>query len=322
MIEQTLLDKEVRLPKNGEEFDLIIIGSGPAGMSAALCARRDELKTLVLEKALPGGQTSTAYTIHNVLGYPDGILGDDLARRMEAHMAGTGVYYSCEGVEDILNIDKPVKIIKTELGNQYSAKAIIIATGLEPKLLGASFEKRFLGRGISYYAMGDADVYEGQDVAVIGGGNCACYAATYLANVVNRLYIIHKSDNIKAVKDLQDRIMTNPAISILWNSDLEDVFGVDKVEKIKVRNIVTGQHTWINVKCVFVYVGRIPSRNILNINLRTDEEGYIITDEYMRTNIKGVYAAGDVRCKQIRQITTAVSDGMIAAINAKRDFFR
>ena len=322
MMEQTLLDREIQLPKNGEEFDLIIIGSGPAGMSAALCARRDHLKTLIIEKALPGGQASTAYTVQNVLGYPAGISGDELAKRMEEHVTNTGIYYAFEAVEDILNVEKDIKTVKTELGNFYTTRGIIIAAGLEPKQMNLPFEKQFLGRGISYYASADAEIYAGKDVAVIGGGNCACYAAEFLSSIVNRLYIVHKNDHIKAVKDLQDKIMQNPRIDILWNSDLEDVFGLDKVEKIKVRNIVTGQHTWIDVKAVFVYVGRIPSRQILSVHLETDEEGYIITDNCMRTNLRGIYAAGDIRSKQIRQITTAVNDGMIAAINAQRDLFR
>jgi len=157
---------------------------------------------------------------------------------------------------------------------------------------------------------------------VIGGGNCACYAAEYLAQFVKKLYIIHRSDYIKAVKTLKEKIMNNSIIDVLWNTELVDVFGVDHVEKIKLLNISTTQTTWLDVKAIFVYVGRIPPRDLISVDIELDEKGYIITDEYMRTNIPGVYAAGDIRSKQIRQIATAISDGMIAAINVDRDIIQ
>ncbi len=309
-------------PKNQDIFDLIIVGAGPAGMSAAICAGRAKLKTLLLDRTMPGGQMSTAYRIHNMPGYPGGILGVDLAQRMESHLHDFGIYFQCESVEDILNPHQEVKIVKTDMNNFYQAKAVILAQGLEPKKLGASFERQFLGRGISYYAQCDGESYRGKDVAVIGGGNCACYAAEYLADFVNRLYLVHESDDIKAVKDLKQRVLTNPRIDVLWNTRLEDVFGVDRVEKVKLLNSVTQQHTWIDVKAVFLYVGRIPPEDIISCELAVDEKGFIITDEGMRTSIKGIYAAGDIRSKQIRQIATSISDGMIAAVNADRDISR
>ncbi len=322
MQELTLIEKHQLKPHDGEYFDLIVIGAGPAGMSAAICAGRAKLKTLIIERALPGGQASTGYKVSNYLGFPHGILGDNLSLMMEKHVEDYPVYYSREVVEDIMNSPDDHKVIRTDMGCFYKTKAVIIATGLDPKKINAEFETKFLGRGISYYAQGDAAFYQGKEVAVIGGGNCACYAADYLSEYVNHLYLIHRSDNLKAVKMLKEKILNNPKITIIWHSDLVDAFGIDKLEKIKLRNTVTHQQTWLDVKAIFVYVGRIPSTNILSLSLQTDENGYIITDEYMRTNIKGIYAAGDIRSKQIRQIATAVSDGMIAAINVERDINR
>lgn len=321
MIEQAILETNRLLPEAGDTFDLIIIGAGPAGMSAAVCAGRAKLKVLLLEKVLPGGQTSTAYHVTNYLGFPNGILGDQLALQMEAHLDDFSIYYTRESAHDIQNSNEDIKIVKTETG-YYQAKAVIIAAGLEPRKMNLEFEKAFLGRGISYYAQGDAESYRDKDVAVIGGGNCACYAADYLSEYVRHLYLVHRSDSLKAVKTLKEKIMGNPRITVIWNSDLVDVFGIDKVEKVKLENRLNGQNTWVDVKGIFLYVGRIPPKEILHLPLQTDENGYIITDEYMRTSVKGIYAAGDIRAKQIRQIATAVSDGMIAAINVERDLNR
>jgi len=322
MLEQTLLREHKLHPKTGESFDIVVIGAGPAGMSAALCAARSSLKVLLIERALPGGQASTSYKITNYLGFPGGILGENLSFQMESQLEDYEIYFTREVVDDILNSAHDIKTIQTDMGNVYHTKAVIIAVGLEPKKLPEKQHAKFLGRGLSYYAQCDAHAYMDKDVAVIGGGNCACYAADHLSQFVNHLYLIHRSDSIKAVKTLKAKIMNNPKITIIWNSDMVDAFGIDKIEKIKIQNQVTQQHTWIDIKGLFVYVGRIPPKEILNLDLKTDENGYIITDEYMRTSIKGVYAAGDIREKQIRQIATAVSDGMIAAINAERDLKR
>jgi thioredoxin reductase (NADPH) len=241
---------------------------------------------------------------------------------MEEHFSRYEVFYACESVKDIVNISGTEKAIKTDLDSIFYAKTVILAVGLEPKQMNKPFEKQFLGRGISYYAQCDGESYRGKDVVVVGGGNCACYAAEYLSEFVNKLYLVHRSDYIKAVKFLSAKMFNNPKIHILWNTDVEDVFGLDRVEKVKLYNHGSNQHTWVDVKAVFVYVGRIPPKNIISPELDVDEDGYVITDEFMRTNIKGVYAAGDIRSKQIRQIATAVADGMIAAINAERDLLR
>ncbi len=322
MIEEVVTEKEKLIPKDGDLFDVIIIGAGPAGMTAAICAARSRLKVLLIEKTLPGGETSTAYRIYNYPGFPNGILGADLAKQMEDHLMDYPIYYSCESIYDISNITQKEKTVCTNLGYSYKCKSVIIATGLEPKELDTDFERKFLGRGVSYYAQGDWELYQGKEVAVIGGGNCACYAAEYLADIASSLYLIHRSDQLKAVKNLREKVLNNPKITIMWDTIPVDIFGIDHVEKMKLEHIVTKQHTWIDTKGVFIYVGRKPPQDIINLEVDVDEEGFIITDDCMRTNVPGVYAAGDIRSKQIRQISTAVSDGMIAAINAEKDFNR
>ena len=309
-------------PENNDLFDVIVIGAGPAGMSSAICASRADLKTLVIEKTLPGGECSTACEIDNFIGQPNGILGPDLGRKMEDQLFSHDIHYTCETVIDFLNIHGDEKTVTTSLGNQYRTRSIILALGLEPKQLNAPFEDRFLGQGVSYYAQADPSYYEGKNAVVIGGGNCACYAADYLAKYVNHVYMVHNYDSIRAVKKLKQRIEKNEKITIMWNSKVIDVFGVDHVEQVHTENVITGQSTWLDAQGIFIYVGRVPPQDIIRFDIELDEQGFIITDECMRTNIKGIYAAGDIRSKQVRQIAPAVSDGMIAAINIERDIFR
>lgn len=308
--------------KKDKAYDVIVIGSGPAGMSAALCSARAGLSVLILDKSLPGGQASTAYQVSNYLGFPGGVLGIDLVQAMEKQLKEYNIVFSCDDVVDILDLHHKVKCVKTSLSQMYYARAIVLAIGLEPKVLDKPFEKQFLGRGVSYYAQGDGLSYQGQNVAVIGGGNCACYAADYLLNFVNTLYLIHHGNDIKAVKLLKDKVLKHPNLVVLWETEILDVFGVDKVEKIKCQHLYTQQNTWLDIQCLFIYAGRVPSKGFFLLDLKVDEEGFFITDEFMRTSIPGVYAVGDIRQKQIRQIATAVSDGMIAAINIERDLFR
>ncbi|MEK9727821.1 MAG: FAD-dependent oxidoreductase [Candidatus Margulisiibacteriota bacterium] len=309
-------------PENNDSFDVIVIGAGPAGMSAAICASRADLKTLIIEKALPGGEVSTACQIDNFIGQPNGILGPDLGLKMESQLFSHDIYYCCETVIDFISLEGPIKTVTTSLGNSYRTKTIILALGLEPKRLNADFEDRFMGQGVSYYAQADPTSYKNKNAVVIGGGNCACYAADYLSKFVNHVYMVHNYDSIRAVKKLKSSIESNSKITIMWNSKVTELFGVDHVERVHTENVITGQSTWLDAQGVFIYVGRVPPQDIVRFDIELDEKGFIVTDEYMRTNIKGVYAAGDIRSKQVRQIAPAVSDGMIAAINVERDFFR
>lgn len=308
-------------PEDNELFDVIVIGAGPAGMSAAVCASRAHLKTVVIEKAMPGGECSTACRIDNFVGQ-SGVFGPDLGRSMEDQLFSHDIYYTCETVVNFSYIDRSVKVITTSLGRSYRTKSIIFAIGLEPKTLDPSIEGRFLGQGVSYYAQADMGEYSDKNVVVIGGGNCACYAADYLSSLVHHVYMVHTYDSIRAVQRLRSSIERNPKISLVWNTKVTELFGIDHVERVKTENIVNGQTTWLDAQCVFVYIGRVPPQDIIQFDIELDARGFIITDDCMRTNIQGVYAAGDIRSKQVRQIATAVSDGMIAAINIERDIFR
>jgi thioredoxin reductase (NADPH) len=307
------------IPKNEDIFDLIIIGAGPAGMSAALCATRANLKTLIIEKALPGGETTNACIIDNYLGFPGGITGEKLAKQMETHLFSHSLHYSCESVEKILNHKDKIKIVQTELGHKYKTKNIVLAVGLVPKKFQNKATRTFLGRGISYCAKGDGKSYTEKEIVVLGGGNCACYAAEYLSTFVKRVYLVHRFDDLKAVTSLKNRILNNTRITVMWSSEITEIFGIDKIEKIKIVNTINQQYTWLDSNAIFVYLGRTPPQDIKKWEVRLDENEYIITDEYMRTNISGIYAVGDIRSKQIKQIATAVSDGMIAAINVDKN---
>jgi thioredoxin reductase (NADPH) len=314
----------VRLtPEHNDLFDVIIIGAGPSGMSAGLCASRADLKTLIIEKALPGGECSTAYKIDNFIGQPKhGVFGEDLGRTMEQQLFSHEIYYACETVIDFINLHGPIKSVVTSLGHEYRTKAIILALGLEPKKLNAPFESQFMGHGISYYAQADPSYYKDKNAVVIGGGNCACYAADYLSGFVQHVYMVHHYDQLRAVKKLKQKIESNSNITLMWNSKVTEVFGINHIERVKTEHALTGQSTWLDAQGLFIYIGRCPPQDIVRFDIQLDEKGFIVTDEYMRTNIPGVYAAGDIRSKQVRQIAPAVSDGMIAAINVERDFFR
>ena len=253
MLEDTQVELLKIPPSESDLYDVIIIGAGPAGMSAGVCAARAKLKTLIIEKALPGGECSTACEINNFVSHPGGILGDELGQKMEEQLFSYQVHYSCENVIDISDSHSREKKITTDLGKTYQTRSIILAMGLEPKKLDAGFESKFLGRGISYYARCDVDYYTGKDVIVIGGGNCACYAAEYLSRFVNKVTMVHHYDHLRAVNILKEKINNNPKVDIIWNSHVTEVFGIDKVEKAKVVNVTNDQYTWIDVKGIFVY---------------------------------------------------------------------
>ena len=273
----TVTEPIKKAPENNDIFDVIIIGSGPSGMSAGICASRSDLKTLIIEKALPGGECSTACKIDNFIGQPKhGILGEDLGRVMEEQLFTHDVYYTCETVIDFINIQGPVKTVITSLGNEYRTKTIILAIGLEPKKLNAEFESQFMGHGISYYAQADPSYYENKNAVVIGGGNCACYAADYLTNFVNHVYMVHNFDQLRAVKKLKQKIESNENITLMWNSKVTEVFGIDHVEKVKTEHVLTGQSTWLDAQGIFIYIGRTPHKILFVLILTLMKKGSLL----------------------------------------------
>lgn len=296
-------------------YDTIIIGAGPAGLSAALYSARAELKTLLIDKQGPGGQAATTHLVENYPGVAS-VSGPELATNMFTQVMELGVELVIEEIQNI-SLKGDIKEIVTD-GGEYQGKTVIIATGVQPRKLGVSGEEAFRGRGVSYCATCDGAFFKGKKVAVIGGGDSAIEEANFLTRFVEKLYIVHRRAELRATKVIQKRAMENPKIEFVLDSVVKEIAGDKKVEKILVENIKTGEEHAVDVDGVFIYVGNDPSTKFLEGQINLDEYGYIITNEDMETNVPGVYAAGDIRVKSLRQIVTAAADGAIASVKAEK----
>lgn len=292
--------------------DIIIVGGGPAGLNAALYASRAGLDTLLIEKMFVGGQAATTAFVDNYIGVGTGIGGSDLVMKMESQAKAFGAQFTYEDVLE-LDLNGDVKTIKTKK-NEYKAKAVILAMGATPRKLGANGEERFTGRGVSYCATCDGAFYKGKYVCVIGGGDTAAEDAIFLSNLCNKVYLIHRRDSLRASKALQDAVFSKKNIEILWNTQVKEINGDDTVTSVNVTGDTSKN---IDINGVFVAVGIVPSSELVYGKLELNENKYIVADEKMRTNIDGVFAAGDIVEKPLRQIITAASDGAIAAYSAQ-----
>ena len=297
-------------------YDVIIIGAGPAGLTAGLYAARGGMKTAVFEKGATGGQMSSSWEIENYPGVPADSSGPDIANRMREQAASFGV----EFVQDtVYNFAKDGDTITVETDEQtYTCGALILALGADPRLLGAPGEKELRGLGVSYCATCDANFFRDMDVAVVGGGDTALEEAAYLTKFAKKVTLIHRRDEFRGAKILQERIKKNPKIEILYDSTVDSIqSGPDGlVDKIEVRNLISGKVEDLPVQGIFIFVGHIPNTRFLEGKVRLTGSGYIPTNDRMETDVPGVYAAGDVREKELRQIVTATADGAIAAVNA------
>lgn len=302
--------------KDIKKKDLIILGGGPAGLTAGIYATRANLDTILLENAILGGQVRNSYTIENYPGFKK-IEGSRLADIIQSQAEELGLVIDEFDPVINININDTLKRVET-LSCIYETKALIIATGASPKKLPISNEAKFSGRGIHYCAVCDGAMYKDKIIAVVGGGNSALEEALFLTKFASKVYIIRRYDYFKGEKSLLDEVKNNKKIEVLYNTDLVNVDGDNFVTKAILKNKNENKEYEINIDAVFGYIGTEPKteefKNILNL----DEYGYINTDENMNTNIKGVYAAGDVRKKEYRQITTAVADGTIAALEAEK----
>jgi len=297
-------------------YDLVIIGAGPAGLSAAIYAARGGLKTVVVESMMPGGQAASTERIDNYPGFPDGVSGFDLMNAFYQQ----ALKYEAEFVfENVLEMDlsTETKVIKTE-NQKLEAKTVIIAAGSKPRFLGAKGEDVFHGRGVSYCATCDGAFYKNKRVAVVGGGNAALEEGAYLTKFATEVIIIHRREEFRATNIAVEKAKKNPKISFILNSVVEEIIGNEKVEKIRVKNIKNNLGQEVNVDGIFVYVGTEPNTQFVSKDFNTDKTGYIITDNLLRTNISGVFAAGDIRNTPLRQVVTAAGDGALAAIEVEK----
>lgn len=296
-------------------YDVIIIGAGPAGLSAALYASRGGLKTLLIEKLAHGGQAVRTYEVDNYLGFDNSPSGMELAEKMSSHAKKFGAEFTSETVKSIENPSGKIKTVVTRK-NQYQTKTIIFATGAKPRELGTEGEAELKGMGVSYCASCDGAFFKGKDAVVVGGGNTAFEDALYLARFCENVAIINRSENFRAEKALIEKVRNTENIIVLTNTVTEKIIGDNSVTAIKVRDKNTDKITIIETSAVFVAIGVEAQNELAKTVVSLDENGFIKTDAHMQTSISGIFAAGDVRNTVLRQIVTAVSDGAVAANSA------
>ena len=292
-------------------YDMIVIGGGPAGYTAALYGARAGLSTLVLEKLSAGGQMALTDVIDNYPGFPDGIDGFTLGEQMQQSAERFGAVTELAEVYS-LNAQGEHKVVETSEGT-FLGRTVVLATGAGPRELGLPNEKSLVGRGVHYCAACDGMRYRGKTVAVIGGGNSAVADALQLARVAAKVIIIHRRDSLRATKVYHDPLMKLENVEFLWNSEVSEILADKAVKGLRVRNVVSGEEQELAVDGVFVSIGRKPASELVADQVELDRGGYIVADESTRTNIPGIYAVGDVRTKVLRQVVTAVADGAMAA---------
>lgn len=295
-----------------KSYDAVVVGGGPSGLTAALYLARSELSVALVEKVAPGGQVLMTHFIENYPGYPEGIEGWKLAEIFSKHLDAYPAIDRISGDVKTLEVREGAHRILVD-SEWIEARAVIICSGARYKRVGIPGEKELVGKGVSYCALCDGNFFRGQEVAVIGGGNSAMEESLYLARLVKKLYLIHRRDDFRAQRCYQDRCGINPVIQILRSTVVEAIEGENKVEGVTLRNLKTNEVTRLDVEGVFVFVGYEPQGGFFPPEIELDASGFIITDQNFRTSIPGIYAAGDVRSKHVRQVATAVGDGAGAA---------
>lgn len=297
-------------------YDVIIIGGGPAGMSAALYAGRGAMKTLVIEKIACGGQTIKTNEIDNYPGFTNNPSGAELSEQMRSHAAKFGAEFVRESVKSIENAQFGVKIVYTRR-NKYMTKSIIFATGATPRPLGANGEAQFTGAGVSYCATCDGAFFRDKNVVVVGGGNTAFEDALYLAGMCKNIYLLNRTKKFKAAASLVKQAKSNSKIHILTDTVVTEFVGSNTLAEVKIKNTATNENNSISAGGAIIAIGIIPdSKLAAQTGIELCENGFIKTDMYLSTNLPGIYAAGDVRVTPLRQVVTAAADGAIAAVSA------
>ena len=301
-------------------YDAIIIGGGPAGLTAGIYLGRARMSTLLIEKALPGGQAILTEIIENYPGFPLGITGPELMQKMEEQAVGFGLKIEYGEVAEInIKEGKENKVKMVKINNQeYKTLAIILASGAEASKLEVPGEEELRGRGVSYCATCDAPFFKDQKIVVVGGGDTAIEEALYLTKFVREVTIIHRRDRLRATKILQERVFANKKINFTWDSVATKILGKERVKGVLIQNKKTGEEKEIFCQGVFVFVGNVPNSKFLNDIIKLDKKGYILTDNNMMTSQEGIYACGDVRKKLLRQVVTACGEGATAAFAAQK----
>jgi thioredoxin reductase (NADPH) len=304
-------------PQPKESHDLVIIGGGPAGLAAAIYGARDRLDVLVVERGLTGGMIAQSEKVDNYPGFPDGISGLDLTAQMWAQAEKYGAKLLNSEVSAV-QVRGGHDIRLQTADGEISAKALILAGGSEREKMNAPGEKEYTGRGVTYCATCDAPFYREKTVAVIGGGNAALYEAMHLTKFAKKVYIIHRRDAFRATPVVQERLQKEPKISVIWNAVVERVEGTDFVEKVILKDTVTGKSSELPLDGVFVAIGLKPNTGYLYGVVALDDRGMVVVDGLMQTSMPGIFAAGDIRHDSIRQTITAAGDGAVAALSAKK----
>ncbi len=301
------------------DYEIVIIGAGSAGMSAAIYAARGGMKTVLLERGVPGGQIFLSSAVENYPGLPSQVTGPELADNMRRQAEQFGAKIMTADVQTIdAPKDSPVKVIHTATGD-ITTLAIIIATGARPRELGIPGEREFLGKGVSRCAFCDAFFFKEKDVVVVGGGNTAIQETLHLVQPCRKIYIVHRRDRLRAEHYLQVRIQqAGDKVGYIWNSALTSINGENTVKSVTVKNLKTGEVSEIACSGVFIFIGYEPNTAFLRGKVKMDEEGYIITDDRMHASAEGVYACGDVRNKFLQQMVVAAGEGAIAAVTAQQ----
>jgi len=303
--------------EHNRSYDMVIVGGGPGGYTAALYAARAGMRVVVLEKLSAGGQMALTHQIDNYPGFPEGIDGFELGMRMQQQAERFGAETAYVQVMK-LDLNAQPKVIETNEGAYYG-KTVVLATGANPRKLGLPKESELVGRGVAYCAACDGMFYKGKTVVVVGGGNSAAADALLLSRVAEKVIVVHRRDQLRATKIYHEPLMNAPNVSFLWNSRVKEILHGQKVTGIIVEDVHTGEEKQVDCQGVFVSIGRTPATELVAGQLVLDDSGYILADETTQTSIPGVYAVGDVRAKQLRQIVTAVADGAVAVHMAEME---
>lgn len=296
---------------------MIILGGGPAGLTAAIYAARARMSTLLVEKAYPGGQLMMCESIENYPGFSNVSSGYELSTGMREQAERFGMQTKLTEI-DRVDLNGVEKVLYTTEGEEISGRTVILSLGAKPRRLGVPGEAEYIGRGVSYCAVCDGAFYKDKRLIVVGGGDTAVEDSVYLTHFATSVAIVHRRDKFRAQKIIQERALTHPLINVHWNSVIKDIGGGDAVDHVVLQNVINGEETRMPVDGVFILIGLDPNTRMLEGIVDLDDMGYIITDENMQTNVPGVYAAGDVRKKLLRQIVTACADGAIAATAAEK----